>query len=76
MKSLEVKVHMCTFISSTQLIIAHGHGYRFLQTRYHSWEFLDGSSFAPLKRSEGGQKFDEISLERKRGEIPNKYHLY
>ena len=34
--SLEVKVDMSTFISSTQSIIAHKHGYRCLQTRYHS----------------------------------------
>ena len=34
-KSLEVKVHMFTFISSTQSIIAHDHGYRYLQERYH-----------------------------------------
>ena len=59
MKSLEVKVHMCTFISSTQSIIAHDHGYRCLQTRYHPRAFLDGASFAPLKRTGGGQQSDE-----------------
>ena len=64
MKSLEVKVHMCTFISSTQSIIAHDHGYRCLQTRYHPRAFLDGASFAPLKRAERDQQPDQISLGR------------
>ena len=55
---------MCTFISSTQSIKAHGHGYRCLQTRYHSRAFLDGASFAPLKRAERDQQPDQISLGR------------
>ena len=49
MKSLEVKVHMCTFISSTQSIIAHDHGYRCLQGTIpeRSWTALR------LRRSKG-----------------------
>ena len=64
MESLEVKVDMSTFISSTQSIIAHDHGYRCLQTRCHSRAFSDSASFAPLKGAEGCQKSDEISLGR------------
>ena len=55
---------MSTFISSTQSIIAHDHGYRCLQTRYHPRAFLDGASFAPLKRAERDQQPDQISLGR------------
>ena len=55
---------MSTFIFSTQSIIAHDHGYRCLQTRYHSRAFLDGASFAPLKRAERDQQPDQISLGR------------
>ena len=72
-----VKVHMCTFISSTQSIIAHDHGYRCLQTRYHPRAFLDGASFAPLKRAERDQQPDQISLGRTKTQsgLMNKHKL-
>ena len=61
---LRIVVKIFTTISSTQSIIAHDHGYRCLQTRYHPRAFLDGASFAPLKRAERDQQPDQISLGR------------